>query len=155
MVEQKYQIRLFERISVGRDNECWPAHKVDETGYGKIGLLHHGVNYTMTLARLAYLVHEGLDPEDIADMQVCHTCNNRACGNPNHLYLCTQSDNMRDMVLAGRGRDQKISRELIEEVRRLFATGNWSKLDLAYRFDVSDGLIGKMILTETIFDKEQ
>jgi len=49
--------------------------------------------------RVAWRVYVGPIPEG---MHVCHRCDLRACINPDHLFLGTHFDNMRDMRAKGR-----------------------------------------------------
>jgi hypothetical protein len=49
--------------------------------------------------RLAYAVFNGPIPSGV---QVCHSCDVRACIEPTHLWLGTNSDNQRDAVDKGR-----------------------------------------------------
>lgn len=49
--------------------------------------------------RLAWRIYRGAIPPK---MMVLHRCDVRACVNPDHLWLGTNADNMRDMVAKGR-----------------------------------------------------
>jgi len=69
------------------NNSCWEWQGYRKpNGYG-----FYAGQYTH---RLAYKLFIG----DIGDMNVCHTCDNPSCCNPEHLFLGTQSDNANDMV---------------------------------------------------------
>src|SRR3990167_3892348 len=49
--------------------------------------------------RIAWEVFRGPIPDGL---QVLHRCDVRCCVNPDHLFLGTQLDNMRDMIQKGR-----------------------------------------------------
>lgn len=71
----------------------YPPTKRD--GYGRIR-----VDGKSWLAhRFSWVLANGPIPEG---MYVCHRCDNPPCINPEHLFLGTQTDNMRDMAAKGR-----------------------------------------------------
>lgn len=76
-------------------NECWNWEKDLLDGYGRVKY-----KSKMHLAhRLSYRLLIGDIPTGLF---VCHHCDNRKCFNPNHLFIGTNDDNMKDMIKKGR-----------------------------------------------------
>lgn len=105
-------------------------------GYAKIAGLPSRAH------RLSYELHYGPIPDGL---YVCHTCDNRACVNPTHLFLGTAADNTADMVAKGRAYKPrgeahphaKLTWGDVREIRRLYATGKYTQEKLGQRFGVN------------------
>lgn len=89
--------RFWEKVAKGEPDECWNwTSTVIATGYG-----HFWFNRTFVRAhRVAKYLTDGKLSTEIC---VLHTCDNRACCNPAHLFTGTYRDNAVDMREKGRG----------------------------------------------------
>ena len=108
------------------ENGCheWQS-TIRKDGYGKFW-----INGKQAQAhRAAWSLFKGEIP---AGLWVLHKCDNRKCVNLNHLYLGTAKDNARDRTERCEwwGR-MKYSNDAIQEIRDLYATGNYSQQALA------------------------
>ena len=56
--------------------------------------------------RIAWELYRGSIP---TDRNVLHRCDNPSCVNPDHLFLGTLTDNMRDMARKGRSYSQRLT----------------------------------------------
>jgi hypothetical protein len=93
--------RFLSNTAQHPETGCW-----DWTGYRwgrNMRPAFGGVGGAQTTAsHIAYAWKNGEVP---INREVCHTCDNENCVNPNHLWLGSHKENMRDMWRKGRGVD--------------------------------------------------
>lgn len=86
--------RFFEKVETSES--CWKWRgSLAPNGYGQF---FRAVG-SRQAHRISWEYEHGEIPEGL---HVCHTCDNRRCVRPSHLFLGTRSDNMKDMVIKNR-----------------------------------------------------
>lgn len=127
--------RFLEHTNISKDG-CWlwSGPKL-LAGYGKFGVR----GKTVSAHRFSYSHYIGKIPEA---MHICHTCDTPACVNPDHLFLGTHQDNMRDKVAKlrqPRGENTvgvKLTENKVHQIKKFISDGV-SKSKIARHFDVS------------------
>lgn len=97
LMVNKLSPTLFERkCEVDEGTGCWIwRSSFQSSGYGQVRIS----GGSFTAHRASWIAHRGAIPDGL---QVLHKCDDRRCCNPEHLFLGTQGDNIRDAVSKGR-----------------------------------------------------
>ena len=126
----------------GGPDACWEW--IGARHYKGYGLF--SVNRAKKKAhRVAFTIINGSIP---SGMVICHQCDNASCCNPAHLFLGTQSDNIKDAVDKERifpPNANKLTDVDVRSIREKFASGRITKTQLAQDFNVSMRTIREII----------
>ncbi len=133
-----YDLTAFEfwlRVEQRNPDQCWLwSGSKTKDGYGQFG----GRRRRVYAHRFSWELHNGPIPKG---MNILHECDQTNCVNPNHLFLGTQADNVRDMIKKSR---QAVGEQLpqsilsesdVKEIRRLHATNRFSLSRLGKMFN--------------------
>jgi hypothetical protein len=98
MARPRKTLEEFFWSRVIKTDGCWLwTGRIAHWGYGDIQL-HAGARHLLA-HRASWIIHHGSIPNK---MFVCHTCDNPPCVRPDHLFLGSHTDNMRDAAAKGR-----------------------------------------------------
>lgn len=129
---------FWSKIKILGYDDCWEwqAFK-DQDGYGKYSCWKDGNE--QRVHRIMWILKFGSIPNG---MLVCHKCDNPKCVNPNHLFLGTHYDNIKDKIDKNRqlrgglhGRSKLTEKDVVE-IRNQYI-GGWGQITkLAKKYKV-------------------
>lgn len=143
-IKQKDIDRFWSKVKKTKGCWDWTGHK-HRQGYGfidinSIGKLAH---------RISWIINKGNIPKNLF---VLHKCDNPSCVNPGHLFLGTQTDNMRDMFKKNRNADVSgeknpnriLSKLDVLKIRKLLKL-RISYKEIAKKFGISYGNVNNIV----------
>jgi len=157
---------FWKRVRITADDKCWVWQGAKtSSGYGNLTWhgLHvqaHRVAYFLTYGNIALLTK--FRREGVARRYrrfVLHTCDNRLCCNPKHLFLGSMRANLLDAYAKGRKIqpksthiNAKLTSTQVREIRRRYDMGEATQVQLAKAHHVTQRTISLIVRRETYKD---
>lgn len=143
---------LYSRFVINAATGCWDWTGARfQGGYGVFKCKAIGP-LQMNAQRASWIIHNG--PIASRCTFVCHTCDNRLCVNPDHLFLGSAKDNVDDMVRKGRNSRGEsrpattLTTDDVLTIRRMKKQGHKYE-DIARAYGISYGGVGKIVRRES------
>lgn len=145
--------RFLKKIKIS-DSGCWEwTAYIKSNGYG-----HFHCGFTNYAHRFSYSHFKGKIPDK---MQVCHSCDNRKCVNPDHLWLGTNRENCLDAIKKGRAKNppptnwpkimrekhhhwQKLTISQVKEIKILLSERKLTQVEIGKMFSVDSRTINQI-----------
>jgi len=150
-MNKKDKIRFLSKIR--KSNKCWTWIGTirNKNGYGtfKLNRKNYGAH------RLSWeLFNKSKIPKNLC---VCHSCDNRRCVNPKHLFIGTYMDNYQDAVKKGRiilpigilNKSAKLTEKEVKNIRKEYIYNVFGYRKLAKKYGVERTSIQNIIKKQT------
>lgn len=128
--------RFWLKVRKGDVDSCWVwTGGTNADGYGRIRA--EGCHALQQAHRVSWELHNGQPVPD--SLMVLHRCDNPPCVNPAHLFLGTNTDNMRDMAKKGRNKsanNTRLTEGQVRAIRQRHASGE-QRRHLALEYGVT------------------
>lgn len=137
--------RFWSKVDIRDNNDCWNwLGGIRGEGYG----IFRYKRKTIDSHRFVWFLIKGIFP----DLFVCHSCDNRICCNPFHLFLGTSQDNINDMIAKGRrpyrSNTKKLNKTDAIKIRNLYSNGH-TELEISEKYDISKSHVSNIINNKT------
>ncbi|MBA0362397.1 HNH endonuclease signature motif containing protein [Stenotrophomonas maltophilia] len=142
--------RFEEKVQPVTESGCWIWMAGDfSNGYGCFTV--GGVS--VKAHRASYLIYKGALPKNL---MVCHKCDTPSCVNPDHLFLGTAADNLRDAMEKGRFpasfHRAAIDSSTVAAIRR--DSQLMTNRNLCRKYDMSKGSVYRVVHRVRPYDYE-
>lgn len=140
--DQTLAERFWKHVTKGP--RCWEwIASPGSTGYGQIRVGKR----TRKANQVAWELTNGAIPKGPGyhGIEVCHTCDNKKCVRPSHLFLGSHAQNILDMRGKGRAHRQRLLPHQIPTIIDLYRQRGASLRDLARRFKVTEQTIRRVV----------
>lgn len=137
----EYINRFWSRVSIKSDDECWEFQGSGKAiGYGTFWIGDKEIQ----AHRFALMLQLGRDLQE--NEQALHHCDNPPCCNPAHLFLGDIATNVADKMAKGRHKTLgKLTKQQVQEIRKLYATGHWTLRQLSQKYQRSVESLRKVV----------
>jgi len=140
MIKQDVNLQKRFESKIEKSAGCWLwKGTINPNGYGQIKTKPcNGKTFSLVASRYALYLKTGVLPA--FNIHACHTCDNRQCVNPEHLFWGTSLHNQIDCMEKGRRKKPYANYDEARKIRaELRATKNYAEIaEVSAKYGLSE-----------------